>query len=69
MAGYQTWVSQNGTTIIPSALSCFIVERTLGMTEIGGNHKHLNQTSQYWMDLYTLPLDLAQILHICETLY
>ena len=37
MAGYQTWASQNGTTIILSALFCFIFEKALGMPEIGGN--------------------------------
>ena len=35
--GYQTWVRQYGTAIIPSALSCFTSERNLGMTEIRGN--------------------------------
>ena len=37
MTKYQTWVFQNGTTIIRSALSCFTFKRTLGMTEIGRN--------------------------------
>ena len=37
MNGYQTWVVQNGTTIIPSPLSCFTFERTPGMTENRGN--------------------------------
>ena len=37
MTGNQTWVSQSGTTRIPSSLSCFTFENTFGMDEIGEN--------------------------------
>ena len=37
MTGCQSWVDQNGTTIIPSALSCFTFARTLGMNQRGGD--------------------------------
>ena len=59
IAEYQIWVGQIGATIIPSALSCFTFEKALGLTKIGWMLKTLNDTSQYWMHLYTLPLDLA----------
>ena len=65
IARYQTWVGQSGTTSIPSALSCFTFEKALGMTKIGWMLKTLNDTSQFLMHLYILPLDPAEMLHIC----
>ena len=42
MTGYQTWIGRKGTTMIPSALSCFTFARTPGMTKIGGNAENFN---------------------------
>ena len=39
MAEYHIQVSQNGTNIMPSLLSCLTFERILTMTKIGENAK------------------------------
>ena len=69
MIGYQTWIGQNVTTIIPFILNCFTFERALGMTEIGGNAQNVKWAQSILNASYTLPLDLAQMMNICWIVY